>query len=104
MEGGRALEKSGRELRSGRIYEGLGLLRAAAGDGAGACAAFEQARRFYKDPADGVRVILDEAQALADTGQRQQALDLLRRHKEDYAGQVVGASLGQLEAALGAQP
>ena len=56
----------------------------------GARAAFEQALRFYKDPADGVRVILDEAQVLADTGQRQQAIDLLRRHKEDYAGQTVG--------------
>ena len=103
-EGGKALEKSGRELRSGRIYEGLGLLRAGAGDTRGAMAAFQQAGDYYKFPLDDARVVLDEAQVLADGGQKPAALDLLRKNKPRFASQVVGTALDQLEAALGATP
>ncbi len=103
-EGGKALEKSARQLHSGRIYEGLGLLRANAGDGRGARAAFEQALRCYKDPADNIRVILDEAQILADMGQQAQAIELLKNRKLDYANQVSGIALDQMVTDLGGHP
>ena len=102
--GGKALEKSGQQMHSGRIYEGLGLLRATAGDGKGARAAFDQALRYYKDPADDVRVILDEAQVLADTGEQAQAINLLRNRKLEYASQPAGVALDQMITDLGGQP
>ncbi len=104
IPGGKALEKSGRELKSGRVFEGLGLLRAAASDGRGACAAFDQALLYYKEPADKARAILDKARVFADGGQTGQAIDWLRRSEGRFKGQPEAAALVQMEADLGVKP
>lgn len=76
--GAQALQKSGRQLRSGFIFEGLGFLQSSAGDDRQARASLDQALRFYKEPADLARVTMTAARLLANAGQTDQALALLR--------------------------
>ena len=76
--GAQALQKSGRQLHSGFIFEGLSFLQSSADDDRGARASLEQAARFYTDPADLARVTLTEARLFADAGQPDKALALLR--------------------------
>ena len=68
--GAAALSKSGTRLHSGRIFEGLGLLEAGIGDVPLAQHAFEQAARYYSDPADAIRVVVNEARFLFKSGRK----------------------------------
>ena len=98
------LERSGRQLRSGRIYEGLGLLRAAAGDGKGALLEWDIAIRLYKNPEDIVRVVLHEARQLVSAGQGPKALDLLRTNRQKYAQSPFAAALDDMITELQPPP
>ncbi len=91
--GAAALEKSGARLHSGRIFEGLGLLWAAAGDVPHARRAFETAARDYADPSDAVRAVMDEAQCLVKNGKQTEGLELLAAGRRKYAGQPAAAAL-----------
>ncbi|MBV9659342.1 MAG: TIGR03790 family protein [Verrucomicrobia bacterium] len=85
-EGAAELERSGRTLKSGRIFEGLGLLQVAAGERTRAAKSFEQATQFYPDASDVARVALHEARSLADAGEKPAAIELLRRTRARIGG------------------
>ena len=102
--GAKALERSAARLHSGRIYEGLGLLEASAHRLAAAQKAFEAADHYYTAPADRVRTILDDAQALADANQKPAALQVLEAGRRKYGTSGYAGSFGELEAELGIAP
>ena len=102
--GANALEKSAARLKSGRIYEGLGLLQAAAHNQAAARNAFERADHFYTAPADRVRTILDEAHALADGNQKPAAVQILEAGRRKYGTGGYAGAFGEFEAELGVSP
>jgi uncharacterized protein (TIGR03790 family) len=99
--GAKVLEKSAARLKSGRIYEGLGLLQAAAHDLAAARIAFQQAEHAYTSRADQVRAVLDEAHALADAQQKTAALQVLEAGRRKFGTAGVAGTFGELEADLG---
>jgi uncharacterized protein (TIGR03790 family) len=80
-----ALQTSAKRLQSGIVYEGLGLLEAAARNNAAACAAFEKARLFYSDENDKVRAALDEINLLVAAHQLKEALTLAREQAGEHA-------------------
>lgn len=104
-EGTAELEKAGRQLKSGRIFEGLGLLQRATNDRTKAAKSFEQAVKFYTDPGDLARVALQQARMLADAGQKPAAVELLRRTRTRVAndGDATEA-LKELEAEFAPPP
>jgi len=77
--GAGALEASGRKLRSGAIYEGLGLLQLTRNDSTAAIAAFQQARQFYKNPEDAARAGIHEIIQLRAAKRGDEALALTRK-------------------------
>lgn len=100
-EGAAELERSGRALRSGRIFEGLGLLQAADGERDRARAAWEQAARFYPDAADQARVALHLARLRADAGDKPGAADGLKRAAARYPlDSPAAAALREMETEL----
>jgi uncharacterized protein (TIGR03790 family) len=99
-EGAQALEKGGQRLQRGRIFEGLGLLQTAANAPDRARKAFDQAIRFYKQPADILRVVLHEARLLMKSGQQEKALDLLRANRRKYVSCPAATALDELEAEI----
>ncbi len=92
------LEKSAERLRSGLIYEGLGLLQMTQDDKARAMATFERALHAYKNPADAIRVTMQEARLLSAMGKKAEALNLLNAAKEKYARVPEAESLDTLKA------
>ncbi len=99
------LEKAGRQLKSGRIFEGLGQLQRTANDRARAAKSFEQAAKFYRDPADLARVFLNQARMLADAGQKTAALDFLRRSRGRVGGSADAVeALKEMENELAPPP
>ena len=95
--GAAALKKSGERLHSGRVYEGLGLLEAARGDAGRAGEAFERASKYYKEPADKVRVAYEEVRCLAGAGRKKEAAAVLAATREKYAGEPAAAVLDELK-------
>jgi hypothetical protein len=59
-----ALRETAAKMKSGIVSECLGLLELSGNDYAAAVSAFEQARGFYTDTADRVRVAVHEAGAI----------------------------------------
>ena len=102
--GAKALERSASRLKSGRIYEGLGLLQAGAHNLKAAHVAFRQAARFYTAPNDRIRTVLDEAQALLDAQQKPAALEVLEAGRRSYGTTGDAATFGELEAEIGVKP
>jgi uncharacterized protein (TIGR03790 family) len=102
--GAKALGKSAARLRSGRLYEGLGLMQAAAHNLVAARAAFQQAEHDYAAPADQVRAVLDEAHALADAHKRTAAMQVLEAGRRKFGTGGVAGAFGELEADLGSAP
>jgi uncharacterized protein (TIGR03790 family) len=76
--GAAALKASGTRLRSGAIFEGLGLLHLIANNATAAIAAFRQARQYYREPEDVARVAVHEIIQLRTTGRGKDALALAR--------------------------
>ena len=59
-----SLAAAAKRLKSGAIYEGLGLLHLRAGNNADALRAFQQARATYSNAADRIRVAVHETSAV----------------------------------------
>ena len=74
-----ALKASGKKLRSGVIFEGLGLLELTANHSDEAIADFQQARQFYGNGEDVARVTLHELVQLRASGREKDALVLARQ-------------------------
>ncbi len=95
--GAAALKKSAERLHSGRVYEGLGLLEATHGDAGNAADAFGRAARFYKDPADKVRVAYAEVRCLAGAGRKRDAAAVLAATRDQYAAEPAAGVLDELK-------
>lgn len=72
------LSKTAKKLKSGRIYEGLGLIQVAAGDVTGGLRTLESARDAYTDVDDVQRVTLSMIHAMRESGRKAQGLALVR--------------------------
>lgn len=81
-----ALQQSGRKLRSGIIFEGLGLLELTAEGKTEALAAFQQARKFYQVPEDVLRVAIHEVILLIGMNRTSEAYALARSQIAAYPG------------------
>ncbi len=77
--GAEALDASARKLRSGVIYEGLGLLQLTRNDPTAAITAFQQARQLYKNPEDAARAGIHEIIQLRAAKRTDEALTLTRK-------------------------
>lgn len=71
--GEKKLQTLGRQLHSGIIYESLGLLQAGENDFLAAIDSFDEARTYYKDNDDIVRVAIHEVSILRAMGKYEQA-------------------------------
>lgn len=96
--GAKQLAQSARKLRSGIIFEGLGLLETDAGNGPGALIAFQEARKNYKQQDDIVRVALHEVALLK--GRKKEALGLIgkviREHPTAHGVSLLRAAQTEL--------
>ena len=79
-----ALRASARKLRSGAIYEGLGLLEITVGDRAAALTAFQQARAVYANADDICRVAIHEIIQLRGGNRDAEAVALARKMMTTY--------------------
>jgi uncharacterized protein (TIGR03790 family) len=77
--GRKALQESARELKSGIIWEALGLLEMGGTDRQQALDALAQARKTYTTPADIIRVVIHEVIQLRAAGRENDAVQLARR-------------------------
>lgn len=102
--GAKLLERSAARLHSGLIYEGLGLLEAAAHDLPKASAAFELAARNDRNREDGIRAIMDEAQAFARAGDKTQAIRVLEAGRQKYGTEGAASLFAELEVQYGLSP
>lgn len=86
-EAGKAqLQKAGNALRSGIVFEGLGLLHASVPDFTAAIGAFQQARQYYKGGDDILRVTIYEVNILKGQGKKKEALALARKMMRAHPG------------------
>jgi uncharacterized protein (TIGR03790 family) len=77
--GSKRLLQSARQMRSGIIAEGLGLLQATTTDTSGALSSFALARQFYTQSDDVLRVSIHEVSLLRALDRKDDALALARR-------------------------
>ena len=98
--GEKALNQSGRELRSGIIYESLGLLEADAKDVVAALVAFQEARKNYKEGDDIMRTAIHEVNLLKELNKKKEALYLIGKVVHDNPKARGVALLRAEEAAL----
>ena len=94
------LQSKGRTLRSGMIYEGLGLLQIAAKDPAAALVSWRKARELYKDDADCIRCALHAIALLRETGRAGQALSITREEIGNFPNADATARLRAIENEL----
>jgi uncharacterized protein (TIGR03790 family) len=102
--GEKMLRESGAELRSGVIFEGLGLLQAAANDPQAAIESFRKAREFYVKTEDVLRVVIHEVGLLKATGQTEAAVIIARRQLQTFPDAPACGILRSLVPELGAAP
>ena len=79
-----ALKESGRALHSGLVFEGLGLLELTVNGRAEALEAFGEARKWYKNPDDLVRVAIHEIGLLQGLSRPADSLALARKEIEAF--------------------
>ncbi len=82
--GAAALQKSGRSLRSGIVFEGLGLLQLTVKANAAALSAFQSARKYYTNADDILRASIHEAILLKGMGRGTDGLALARKQMAAY--------------------
>ncbi|MEI6561400.1 MAG: TIGR03790 family protein [Verrucomicrobiota bacterium] len=100
-----ALQARGRGLKSGVIYEGLGLLQAAKNDPDAALASWDQARRFYnKQDADSIRCALHSIALLRKMGKTDAALALAREQSKKFRSADAAARLWAIQLELAPPP
>jgi len=83
-ESEKQLNQSARELRSGIIYESLGLLETSAGNVSAALMAFQGARKNYKEGDDIMRTAIHEVDLLRGLNKQKEALWLIDKVMHDY--------------------
>lgn len=84
--GEKKLAAAARSLRSGIVWEGLGLLQwQAAQDATAAAASFDQAEKAYANAEDAARTVLHRIAILRDTHDAKAALALARRGARTFA-------------------
>jgi len=98
------LQARGRSLRSGVIFEGLGLLQSAAKDPTAALKSWRQARGFYKNDADCIRVALHAIAFLREAGRVGQALSITREEIKNFPNAPSTARLRAIELELAPPP
>ena len=98
--GERKLRDSAMELGSGIVFEGLGLLQAAAADNGAASESFSKARTFYTNPDDVMRVAIHEVEALRSNQKTVEALSLAQKEIETYPASPAAALLRALQAQI----
>ncbi len=79
-----ALTKAGNDVHSGVIFEGLGLLELTANARPEALDAFGQARKYYKDADDILRVTVHEVGVLESLKRHADAVALVRKQIEAF--------------------
>jgi uncharacterized protein (TIGR03790 family) len=84
--GERQLAGSARELQSGIVWEGLGLLQWSVPDYTAALGSFRQAEKCYGKTEDGLRTVLHEVEILKSEDKKSQARALAARSMGEYAG------------------
>ena len=99
-----ALQAAGRALKSGVVYEGLGLLQAAARDSDAALASWTQARRCYRQDADLIRCALHAIALLRQAGKTGAALALTREQIKKFPAADSTARLRAIELELAPPP
>src|SRR5205823_5545395 len=82
--GEKRLIRTGNELHSGLIFEGLAGLQANADDFPAALKSSQTARSFYRDTDDILRAAYREANLLVRMNRKADALKLLRTYIHDY--------------------
>lgn len=90
--GEKRLMASARSLRSGIVWEGLGLLQWSVPDSAAASTSFEMAQKCYGKTEDGLRTVLHRVQILKAAGQPGGASALAGKELAKFAG-VQGVTL-----------
>ena len=94
------LRHDGTTLRSGIIFEGLGLLQAAAGETQDALQSFQQARQFYTGTGDILRTMIHEAGLLKAAGNKEAALKIVRAGIKTYPAAPATAVLRSMESEM----
>lgn len=74
-----ALQQAATKMRSGLLFEGLGLLQMRANDAKAAIVSFEQARKTYTNPDDAIRAAIHEVIQLKATGREGEAAKIVQQ-------------------------
>ena len=82
--GTRKLQQSGKQLRSGIVFEGLGLLQVSQPDPVAALRSFQLARQFYTNGEDVLRVSIQETAALLTLRKNREALAFVRNQMRAF--------------------
>jgi uncharacterized protein (TIGR03790 family) len=98
--GEKQLLQAGRRLRSGVVFEGLALLQLSVGDAVSALRSCQQARQFYKNGDDVLRVSISEAAALLALRKTQETLNFIRHQMRAFPKAHGVAILRAIEAQL----
>ncbi len=94
------LREAGARLRSGIIFEGLGLLQASCGDDRAAANSFTKARTYYANADDVIRVAIHEVGALRSSQQSSEAFSLAQREINTYPASPSVSLLRALQTAI----
>ena len=92
------------ELKSGVLFEGLGLLQSGARDSAAALASWVQAGKTYTEDADRIRCALHVVEFLRAEKKKDQALAHLRQEIKRFASSDAAARLKAVELELDPPP
>lgn len=92
------LRQTGRRLHSGVVFEGLGLLELTVNASKDALEAFEQARKYYPDLDDRLRVVIHEVILLKNLKRESEAEEMARREIADHPAAPGSEVLRQLIA------
>jgi hypothetical protein len=98
------LKEKAAALKSGLIWEGLGLLQAGARDLPSAYASFAKARAAYRSQESAVRCVLHEANLLRFGGKKSESLALIRKSLKAYPTATAAAVLKAVELELDPPP
>lgn len=93
-----ALRESAKRLKSGIVCESMGLLELFGGDHRAAREAFQQARGYYSNPDDRVRVALHEVGAIVATKGNAEAARFLREQATAHGSSDSARLLSALAA------
>jgi len=103
--GEKKLQTSARQMRSGIIFEGLGLLeRDNANNPAAALTAFEQAQQCYTNTSDAARIALHRIRTLQAMNRMKDAISLTRKSLKTFANLPAENALRAIEAELAPSP